>query len=231
MNISYLKPRIKDLPENERPREKLAKYGAEVLSNAELLAILIRTGTKDQNAIDIGYKLLGQEEGIGFILDSKVEELTNIYGIGPAKAVQLKAAVELGRRLATQTYQKEVFIRCSKDAANVVMEDMRYLKKEYMKAILLNIKCGLVSIEEISIGSINSSIVHPREVFAPAIKKSCASLILVHNHPSGDPTPSLEDINITKRLVEGGKILGIEVVDHIIIGDGKYVSLKDKGIF
>jgi DNA repair protein RadC len=112
-----------------------------------------------------------------------------------------------------------------------VMEDMRYLKKECMKAILLNIKCGLVSIEEISVGSINSSIVHPREVFVSAIKKSCASLILAHNHPSGDPTPSQEDINITNRLVEAGKILGIEVVDHIIIGDGKYVSLKDKGLF
>lgn len=231
MNVSYLKPRIKELPENERPREKLTKYGAEVLSNAELLAILIRTGTKNESAIDLAYKILKQQDGIGFLLDSRCEELSGIYGIGPAKAAQLKAAVELGRRLSTQTYKKEIFIRCSKDAANIVMEDMRYLKKEYMKAILLNIKCGLIGIEEISVGSINSSIVHPREVFAPAIKKSCASLILVHNHPSGDPTPSQEDLNITRRLVEGGKILGIEVVDHIIIGDGKYVSLKDKGIF
>lgn len=231
MSITYLKPKIKDLPENERPREKLAKYGAETLSNAELLAILLRTGTKNESAIDIAYKLLNHQNGIGFILENKAEELSSIHGIGPAKAAQLKAAVELGKRLATQTYKKEVFIRCSRDAANVVMEDMRYFKKEYMKAILLNIKCGLVSIEEISVGSINSSIVHPREVFVAAIKKSCASLILVHNHPSGDPTPSQEDINITNRLVEGGKILGIEVVDHIIIGDGKYVSLKDKGIF
>ncbi|OGO76656.1 MAG: hypothetical protein A2Y23_06540 [Clostridiales bacterium GWB2_37_7] len=231
MDISFLKPRIKELPENERPREKLTKYGAEILSNAELLAILLRTGTKNESAIDIAYKLLKQQDGIGFLLDSKPEELSSIYGIGPAKAAQLKAAVELGKRLATQTYKKEVFIRCSQDAANAVMEDMRYLKKEHMKAILLNIKCGLVSIEEISIGSINSSIVHPREVFVSAIKKSCASLILIHNHPSGDPTPSQEDINITRRLVEGGKILGIEVVDHIIIGDGKYVSLKDRGIF
>ncbi|MDF2839706.1 MAG: hypothetical protein K0Q99_477 [Clostridia bacterium] len=231
MNLTDLKPRIKELPENERPREKLTKYGAEVLSNAELLAILLRTGTKNESAIDIAYKILKQQDGIGFLLDSKAEELSSIHGIGPAKAAQLKAAVELGKRLATQTYKKEVFIRCSKDAANSVMEDMRYLKKEHMKAILLNIKCGLVSIEEISIGSINSSIVHPREVFAPAIKKSCASIILVHNHPSGDPTPSQEDINITRRLMEGGKILGIEVVDHIIIGDGKYISLKDRGIF
>jgi DNA repair protein RadC len=231
MNISDLKPRIKELPENERPREKLTKYGAEVLSNAELLAILLRTGTKNENAIDIAYKLLKQQDGIGFLLDSKAEELSSIHGIGPAKAAQLKAAVELGKRLSSQTYKKEIFIRCSKDAANIVMEDMRYLKKEHMKAILLNIKCGLISIEEISIGSINSSIVHPREVFAPAIKKSCASLILVHNHPSGDPTPSQEDLNITRRLVEGGKILGIEVVDHIIIGDGKHVSLKDRGMF
>ncbi|MDF2592622.1 MAG: repair protein RadC [Clostridia bacterium] len=231
MSLPNSNLRIKDLPENERPREKLTKYGAEVLSNAELLAILLRTGTKNESAIDIAYKLLKNQEGIGFILENKAEELSSIHGIGPAKAAQLKAAVELGRRLATQTYKKEIFIRCSRDASNIVMEDMRYLKKEYMKAILLNIKCGLVGVEEISVGSINSSIVHPREVFVPAIKRSCASVILVHNHPSGDPTPSQEDINITKRLVEGGKILGIEVVDHIIIGDGKYVSLKDKGLF
>jgi DNA repair protein RadC len=231
VSITYLKAKIKDLPENERPREKLAKYGSEVLSNAELLAILIRTGTKNESAIDIAYKLLKHEDGIGFLVDSKTEELSGIYGIGPAKAAQLKAAVELGRRLASQTYKKEIYIRCSKDASNLMMEDMRYLKKEYMKAILLNIKCGLIGIEEISVGSINSSIVHPREVFAPAIKKSCASILLVHNHPSGDPAPSQEDLNITKRLAEAGKILGIEVVDHIIIGDGTYVSLKDKGLF
>lgn len=230
MSISYIKARIKELPENERPREKLVKYGAEALSNAELLAILIRTGTKDESAIDIAYKLLKQQGGIGFLIDSKPEELSELNGIGLAKSAQLKAAVELGKRLAAQTYKNEVFVRCSKDAANLVMEDMRYLKKEYMKAILLNIKCGLISIEEISVGSINSSIVHPREVFAPAIKRSCASLILVHNHPSGDPSPSQEDLNITRRLVEGGSLLGIEVVDHLIIGDGKYVSLKDKGI-
>lgn len=231
MSVTYLKPRIKELPENERPREKLTKYGAEVLSNAELLAILIRTGTKNESAIDIAYKLLKHQDGIGFLTDSRTEELSSIHGIGPAKAAQLKAAVELGKRLASQTYKKEIYIRCSKDASNIVMEDMRYLKKEYMKAILLNIKCGLIGIEEISVGSINSSIVHPREVFAPAIKKSCASVLLVHNHPSGDPTPSQEDLNITRRLAEAGKILGIEVVDHIIIGDGTYVSLKDKGLF
>ncbi len=231
MSVTYLKPRIKELPENERPREKLTKYGAEVLSNAELLAILIRTGTKNESAIDIAYKLLRHQDGIGFLMDSRAEELGDIHGIGPAKAAQLKAAVELGKRLASQSYKKEIYIRCSKDASNLVMEDMRYLKKEYMKAILLNIKCGLIGIEEISVGSINSSIVHPREVFAPAIKKSCASILLVHNHPSGDPTPSQEDLNITRRLAESGKILGIEVVDHIIIGDGTYVSLKDKGLF
>lgn len=230
MSETNSKARIKDLPENERPREKLIKYGAEALSNAELLAILIRMGTKDESALDVAYKILKQQGGIGFLVDSKPEELRELSGIGIAKAAQLKAAVELGRRLSSQTYRNEVFVRCSRDAANLVMEDMRYLKKEYMKAILLNIKCGLVGIEEISVGSINSSIVHPREVFAPAIKRSCASLILVHNHPSGDPAPSQEDVNITKRLTECGSLLGIEVVDHLIIGDGKYVSLKDKGI-
>ncbi|MFZ5352952.1 MAG: RadC family protein [Bacillota bacterium] len=220
---------IKEIPLNERPRERLLKNGAEILSNAELLAILIRTGTKNESALALSYRIMNQNQGIRFLTDCSVQELSKIKGIGTAKASQLKAAIELGRRLACSSSGNEIFIRSPQEAAIVLMEDMRYLKKEYMKALLLNTKCGLISIEDISVGNLNSSIVHPREVFIPAIKKSSASIILAHNHPSGDPTPSKEDINITKRIAEAGKIIGIELVDHLIIGDGKYISLKEEG--
>ncbi len=220
---------IKELPADERPRERLLKYGVEVLSNAELLAILIRTGIKNESAISLSYRVINQYEGLRFLANCTIQELSKINGIGIAKAAQLKAAVELGKRISNTGGLTEVFVKCPKDAAKLLMEDMRYLKKEYMKAILLNIKCGLISIEDISIGNLNSSIVHPREVFVPAVKKSSASIIIAHNHPSGDPTPSSDDINITKRIIEAGKIIGIEMVDHIIIGDGRYLSLKEEG--
>lgn len=223
--------RIKELPTSDRPRERLIKNGANVLSNAELLAILIRTGIKNENALALSYGLLKQKEGLRFLIDCTVQELSSIRGIGMAKAAQLKAAVELGKRVAASVSSEEVCVKRPKDAVNMVMEDMRYLKKEYMKLMLLNIKCCVIGIEDVSVGNLNSSIVHPREVFIPAIKKSSASIILIHNHPSGDPAPSNEDISITKRVAEAGKIIGIELADHIIIGDGKYVSLKEAGHF
>jgi len=137
----------------------------------------------------------------------------------------------LGKRVAAISGYSDKQIKCPQDVAGLLMEEMRYLKKEYMKLILLNVKCGIIAVEDISIGSLNASIVHPREVYVPAIRKSSASIIMVHNHPSGDPTPSSEDISITKRVAEAGKIIGIELVDHIIIGDGRYVSLKEREIF
>lgn len=222
---------IKELPEEERPREKLIRYGESALSNAELLAILLRTGTKNESALSLAYKILKQQEGLRFLIDCTVQELGNISGIGQAKAAQLRAAVELGKRVSAFAKEQDKYVKCPQDVANLLMEEMRYLKKEYMKLILLNVKCNVISIENISIGNLNASIVHPREVFLPAIKKSSASVIMVHNHPSGDPTPSNEDINITKRIAEAGKIIGIELVDHIIIGDGRYISLKEKGGF
>lgn len=222
---------IKELPEEERPREKLIRYGESALSNAELLAILLRTGTKNESALSLAYKILKQQEGLRFLTDCTVQELGNISGIGQAKAAQLRAAVELGKRVSAFVKEQDNYVKCPQDVANLLMEEMRYLKKEYMKLILLNVKCNVISIENISIGNLNASIVHPREVYLPAIKKSSASVIMVHNHPSGDPTPSNEDINITKRIAEAGKIIGIELVDHIIIGDGRYISLKEKGGF
>lgn len=224
---------IKDLPIEERPRERMMRYGAQILSDAELLAVLIRTGTAAESALILAQRILkgdGSKSGLAYIADASIEELSKIKGIGLAKSVQIKAAVELGRRISSYTQRDIITINTPKDVKNLVMGEMRFLEKEHFRVILLNIKNQLISIEDISVGSLNSSIVHPREVFKPAIKRSSASMILVHNHPSGDPTPSVEDIDITKRLIEAGKILGIEVLDHVIIGNGNYISIKEKGI-
>lgn len=221
---------IKDMPADERPRERLAKYGAEILSNAELLAIILRSGTRYDSAINIALKLLKYQDGIRGLYELSYNDLKNIKGIGDAKACQIKAALELGKRLKTYKGSESVFIKCPADAADLVMEEMRYLKKEYMRVIMLNVKNMVISMEDVSVGSINSSIVHPREIFVEAIKVSCASIIICHNHPSGDPTPSQEDINVTKRIFEAGKIVGIDLLDHLIIGDGRYISLKEKNV-
>ncbi|KPU42249.1 hypothetical protein OXPF_40330 [Oxobacter pfennigii] len=221
---------IKDMPNQERPRERMAKYGPEALSNTELLAIILRSGTKNDSAMNLASKILKNEHGLKFLYDSSFEELQSIKGIGIAKASQIKASLELGRRFKSFKDMDPIYIKTPEDAADLVMEDMRYLKKEFLKIILLNTKNMVINVKSISIGSLNSSIVHPREIFVEAIKASSASVIICHNHPSGDPSPSQEDINITRRVFEAGKIIGIELVDHIIIGDGKYISLKEKNI-
>lgn len=222
---------IKDLPEEERPREKLYKYGPKSLSNAELLAIIIRTGSPQSTAIELSQKLLaGKEEGIAFLSNANLNDITKINGIGKCKAAQILAAVELGKRVVSGAYKDKLKVTSPSDVANILMVDMIHLKKEHFKIIMLDTKNQIIGIENISIGSLNSSIVHPREVYKEAISKSSASIILVHNHPSGDPTPSKEDIAITRRLYDCGEILGIKVLDHIIIGNNKYVSLKEKDI-
>jgi len=221
---------IKDIPMEDRPRERLIKYGAEVLSNIELLAILIRTGTKSENAMKIAQKLVGTSEGLQFISTSTLQELSGFRGIGAAKASHIKAAIELGRRLKNYRTDHRIKINRPQDAAEILMEDIRYLKNEHLKVIFLNTKNIIIEVKDLSIGSLNSSVVHPREIYSEAIRKSSSSIIVCHNHPSGDPTPSVEDINITKRLHEVGKLIGIDLLDHLIIGDGNYVSLKEKGI-
>jgi len=229
--VSSLK--IKDLPREVRPRERLLKYGAEALSDAELLALLIRTGTVAESALVLAHRVLkgdGTATGLEFVAAASIEELSKIKGIGLAKAVQIKAAVELGRRISAHCRRGDVVISSPEDVKKLLMEEMRFLDKEHFKVILLNVKNRVISVENISVGSLNSSIVHPREVFKPAIKRSSAAVILVHNHPSGDPTPSREDIEITRRLMEAGKILGIEVLDHIIFGNPNYLSFKEKGL-
>lgn len=222
--------KIMDLPKNERPRERMLRYGAEVLSNAELLAIILRTGSKKDNIVNLCNKIIKDCGGLNGLLSMNYEEFTALHGIGMAKAAQLMALSEISKRFKSYRDGTTYKITNPKDAADYVIEDMRNLKVEHLRVIMLNTKNVVISIQDISIGSLNASIVHPREVFCEAIKKRSASIIVCHNHPSGDPAPSTEDINITKRLKECGTIVGIELLDHIIIGDGVFVSLKEKGI-
>jgi DNA repair protein RadC len=222
---------IKDIPIDDRPRERLIKFGPEALSNAELLAIILRVGTKSESAIAMANRIISSSnEGLKFLSTATIEELSGIKGIGEAKAAQIKASLELGKRLKNFRASTKVKINSPEDVAEIVMEDMRYLRKEHLRVLFLNTKNIVSDVKDLSIGSLNSSVVHPREIFSEAIRKSSSSIVICHNHPSGDPTPSQEDITITKRLFEVGKLVGIDLLDHIIIGDGKFVSLKEKGI-
>lgn len=221
---------LRDIPLEERPRERMIQYGAGVLSNSELLAILLRTGTRHESAIHMAQRILVGTGGIRGLIDFSLEELTKLNGIGPAKAVQLKAGIELGQRLAKARLPDTGNIRNPRNVAEMVMEQLRYLQKEHFVCLFLNTKNHIIAQETLSIGSLNASIVHPREVFRAAIKCGSASMICIHNHPSGDPTPSPEDISMTRRLCEVGEIVGIDVLDHIIIGDGEFISLKEQGL-
>ena len=222
--------RIKELPEDMRPRERLLREGPEALTAIELLAVLLRTGTSSMNALDLAAILLTRAGGLAGLTENSTEELCSVKGIGPAKVAGIKAAVELGRRLATSVPGPKQVIRSPLDVCSLLKERMRHYDREHFKAIFLNTKHYVIAVETVSVGSLNSSLVHPRELFKSSIKRSAAALILAHNHPSGDPTPSQEDIEITRRLVEVGNIIGIQVLDHIIIGDDGYVSLKETGV-
>lgn len=220
--------KIMDLPQNERPRERLLKYGAEILSNSELLAIILRTGTTNENVMSLSSRVLKESGGLNGLLRLLPEEIMTLKGIGVAKASQIIAMAELSKRFKSYKSGEQYKITQPKDVAELVMEEMRYLKEEHLRVVMLNTKNIVISVKDVSIGSLNSSIVHPREIFIEAIKKSSASIVICHNHPSGDPTPSAEDISVTKRIKECGKLLGIDLIDHIIIGNGNYISLKEK---
>lgn len=224
---------MKELPESERPYEKLQKYGPEVLSEAELLAVIFRTGSRNERAVEIAQRLLNlhtSKQGILHLYELSLKELQQIKGIGVVKAIQVKALLELSKRISKEQAVEHYQITSPGSIAAIYMEEMRHLKQEYFKVVFLDTKNHITGDQNVTIGSINASIVHPREVFKEAIKRSAASMILIHNHPSGDPTPSREDIQVTERLYESGKLLGIDILDHIIIGDGIYISLKEKGI-
>lgn len=221
---------IKDYPEEERPREKLLRHGAATLSTAELLAIIIRTGSQTHTAVSLSHAILNHFGGLAALLDLTPSELQQIKGIGMAKAAQILAAMEFSQRLFSAVQEKPI-ITSPRDVARILLPRLSYLKQEVFELALLDSKSRLISIPRVFMGNLNSAIIHPREVFKPAIKNSAFSMILVHNHPSGDPGPSPDDVGITQRLVEAGDLLGIRVLDHIIIGAGRFVSLKEKGFF
>lgn len=222
---------IKDWPEDERPREKLLKRGPDTLSEGELLAIILRTGdgTSKQSALDHARALLIRFGSLRKLSAAGVSEMCEIKGIGPAKAATVIAALEIGKRAGMEAVRLGDTFRCSEDVFRHYHSTMRDSKKERFLAILLDSKNKVISEVDISTGSLTASIVHPRELFNPAIKESAAAMILVHNHPSGDPTPSREDIDLTKRLRDAGELLGIKILDHIVIGDGRHISLAEMG--
>lgn len=224
--------KIKDMPAPERPRERLLQNGAAYLSNAELLAILIGTGAQDNSALLLAEKLLALEKegGVAKLASCMPEEFARVRGIGKAKACRLSAAVELGKRIATAPRAPQVQISSPQDIAELFMEDMRYEKKEYFKVLHLNTKNEIIMKENVAVGSLDMAVVHPREVFSNALRRSASALVLVHNHPSGNPEPSAQDLRTTAQIVEAGAILGITVLDHLIIGDGIYVSLRERGL-
>lgn len=225
---------IKELTEQERPYEKCEHFGAENLTDIELLAVLLRTGTKGENSIGLARRILYPGTGEGGVLSLRrwtFERLLQVKGIGKVKAVQILCICELARRISKASAGPGLQFDAPDTIARYYMEDLRYLKQESMKLLLLNTKSRLIGETDISRGTVNSAVVSPRELFVEALQKDAVSIILLHNHPSGDPTPSREDILVTKRVFEAGRMIGVELLDHIIIGNNCYSSMREQGIF
>ncbi len=234
METAEYRPRLKDLPEDERPLERLYKYGPPALKTSELIAIIIRTGTGTATAVQVGEQLLQKYDGnLKRLADnSEIQIAEGVKGMGPVKVGQIRAAFELGRRMAAFLEVKPQISSPSDvvRVARLMMPSMRDLQKEELHVLCLDTKNNVTKQRRIFEGSLNASIIHPREVFRFAIEQAAASIILVHNHPSGDPAPSPEDIHATRQLIEAGKLLNIPVTDHVIIGDACYISMKEEGI-
>ncbi|MBR5163671.1 MAG: DNA repair protein RadC [Schwartzia sp.] len=220
---------VRDLPKEDRPREKLIRRGASALSDTELLAILLRTGTPSVSVLHLAEEVLAKyrDKGLVAIMNMPPQEIATVHGVGLAKAATIVAAVELGRRLSTRAAQKTEKIEGPEDAARYVTPMLRHEQKEHFLVMLLDVRNRVIATSTISVGGLTSSIAHPREVFQEAIRHSAAALILVHNHPSGDPSPSREDIQLTKQMMKAGEIMGIPVLDHIILANDDFISLKE----
>lgn len=223
---------MKDIPNAERPYEKCLKQGAEALSDAELLAVLLRTGTKGENVLALAERLLYQDGGAGLlgIHQFSFQSLMKLKGIGKVKAVQILCLSELAKRLSKASVEPRLRFSSSQSVAEYYMEDLRHRNQEVMKLLLLNSKAELIDETNISKGTVNASLITPRELFVEALKKEAVSMLLLHNHPSGDPTPSRDDILTTKRISECGLLIGIELLDHIIIGNNCYVSFQEENL-
>jgi DNA repair protein RadC len=228
-NAAYT-PTIKELPSSERPRERLLEYGVGALSTAELLAIILRTGTREENVILLSHRILARFGNLAGMVQASTTEMIAEHGLGPAKVAQLKAALELGRRMLVESPEERPQIRSPADAANLVMTEMGLLEQEQLRVILLDTKNRVLATPTIYVGSLNTSLIRVGELFREAIRTNCASLIVLHNHPSGDPTPSPEDVAVTRQIVEAGKLLDVDVLDHLIIGRQRFVSLKERGL-
>ena len=223
---------VHDLPLSERPRERLLKLGSEALSAQEILALLLGRGVRGESVMVTAQRLLSRFGNLNRIANASVEELTEINGIGPAKAAQIKAAVELSKRLESPVQEGEKpVLKSPVDVVKLIKMKLKGKKKEHFLVLCLDTRNHLINCKSVSVGSLDTSVVHPREVFKEAITASAASVIFAHNHPSGDPEPSEEDIELTKRLVKAGEIIGIDVLDHIIVCDKGYLSLKAKNLF
>ncbi len=227
--MQYYKLKIKDFPRDERPREKLIGSGPKALSAAELLSIIIRIGNKKENALELSKRLI-KEYDIKGLSRVRISSLRNNFGIGEAKACQILACFELGRRLSSSKTEKRKAINSAKDAAKILMPVLSNLKKEHFIGLFLDARKKIIKQETIFIGSLDSSVIHPREIFNVALAESAAAVIIAHNHPSGDLSPSDEDIDVSKQISKAGDILGIPVLDHLIVGNDRYLSLNEKGL-
>ncbi|MBI2863250.1 MAG: DNA repair protein RadC [Chloroflexi bacterium] len=223
-------PLIRDLPQEERPRERLRDFGPNSLSTAELLAIILRTGARAESVVNLSARLLMHYGGLGGLMRATFDDLCHIHGLGEAKVAQLKAALELSTRVLREDVQAMSYVKSPRDVANLLMVEMGYLEQEHLRTVLLSTKNQVIATPEVYKGSVNSSLIRVGEVFRDAVRHNAAAIIVVHNHPSGDPTPSPEDIRVTTEIAKAGKLLDIEVLDHLIIGQQRFVSLKERGL-
>ena len=224
------RPMIRDLPVGERPRERLAHFGEGALSTAELLAIILRTGVGGISVLDLATRLLSSYNGLAGLARASFDELMAEKGLGEAKTSQLKAALELGRRMLSISPEDRFVIRSPSDVAQLMMAEMAHLAQEHFRVLYLDTRNRLLGTETVYVGSLNASHIRVGEVFRDAVKRNCAAIIVVHNHPSGDPTPSPEDVEVTRQLVAAGNLLDIDVLDHLIIGQQRFVSLRERGL-
>ena len=224
------RPMLRELPMSERPRERLKNAGASALSNAELLAIILRIGGRGENVLDMAQRLLSTYHGLGGLARASCGELATQRGVGTAKAAQMLAAFELGKRLLVASPDDRPQVTSPADAANLLMAEMATLEQEHLRTLLLDTKHRVLASPTVYVGNVNTSVIRVAELFREAIKLNCVALIVAHNHPSGDPTPSPDDVKVTEQIVQAGKLLDIEVLDHLVIGHHRYVSLKERGL-
>jgi DNA repair protein RadC len=223
-------PMMRDMAEHDRPRERLIKVGAEVLSTAELLAIVLRSGTMGESALRVAERLLIEFDHLPGLSRATITELMNVKGVGDAKAAEIKAALEIGRRLVASAPEERPKVSTPDDAFHLLKSEMMFLDQEHLRLILLDTRNRVLRTPTIYVGSLNTSVIRVGELFRAAIRENSAALIVTHNHPSGDPSPSPEDINVTRQIVQAGKLLDVDVLDHVIIGRSRFVSLKQRGL-